>query len=106
MQAAEEEALGLPSLPHMVAQPEAVVCRMEASFIQAVALPLWEVLATSFPALHQAVLRMQLNCDLRRALSKLPEQDLADVRTPPPHPLPLCRSVTCMCPMPVEGEQW
>ena len=79
-QVAEEQALGLAPLPHMKAQSLTVVCEMEASVIQAIALPLWEQLASCFPALTRAVLRMGLNYNLYRALSRLPDSEIAEVR--------------------------
>ena len=57
-----------------------VMCRMEASFIEAVALPLWEHLAACFPALTPAVLRMEMNRNLYQALSLLGEQQISEVR--------------------------
>lgn len=56
------------------------MCEMEASFIHAVALPLWEHLAACFPQLTCAVLRMELNYSLFTALSQLDEANILEVR--------------------------
>ncbi|KAK9804641.1 hypothetical protein WJX73_002873 [Symbiochloris irregularis] len=78
-QAAEERQLGLASLPHMEAESQVVRSQMEASFISAVALPLWQQLAACFPALMRAVLRMEVNFNLHCALARLPEEDILQV---------------------------
>ena len=78
-QAAEEQELGMEPLPHIAVQSEVVVCQMEASFISAVALPLWARLAACFPALECAVMRLHINHKLFRALSLLPEPEIQAV---------------------------
>lgn len=82
VQAAEENALGIQSQPHMTVELRTVVSSMEVSLIQTIALPIWKALARSFPALNCAVLRMQLNSNLYHALSKLQEDEVNEVHTP------------------------
>ena len=79
-QVREERALGLLPEPHMEAESHVIMCSLEASFIEAVALPMWEHLAACFPSLTPAVLRMELNHNLYHALSRLPDNQADEVR--------------------------
>lgn len=79
-QATREQELGLTSSPHMTVQGQGVVCQLEVSFIHTIALPLWQRLAACFPALTPAVVRMETNCALFRAISQLAEEEISEVR--------------------------
>ena len=52
---------------------------MEASFINTVAIPLWEDLVRIFPDLAPAVARMTSNSDLYQAIAQLPPARIAQV---------------------------
>ena len=53
---------------------------MEASFINTVAIPLWEDLVSIFPTLAPAVARMTANSDIYQALTQLQPARIAQVR--------------------------
>ena len=55
---------------------------MEASFINTVAIPLWEDLASIFPALAPAVARMTSNSDIYQALTQLQPARIAQASPP------------------------
>ena len=55
---------------------------MEASFINTVAIPLWEDLASIFPALAPAVARMTSNSAIYQALTQLQPARIAQASPP------------------------
>lgn len=76
-----ERSLGMTPAPFMEAKDEAVQCHMEASFINTVALPLWEAMATLYPALAPAATRIVANAGIYQALTQLPPAKIIQVRT-------------------------